>query len=97
MKRIGRTRRKTRAKFTKNYRQKGKISLSKYFQKFAEGDKVMLTVEPAVHKGMYDPRFMGKAATIKRKNGRCYEVNIMDGKKEKCLIVHPVHLKRLIK
>lgn len=55
----------------------------------------MLTVEPAVHKGMYDPKYMGKAGIIKRKNGRCYEVNIKDGKKEKCLIVHPVHLKRL--
>lgn len=95
MKRTGRARRKTRSKLSKHFRQRGKISLTNYFQSFKEGDRVVLTVEPAVHKGMYDPKYMGKAGIIKRKNGRCYEVNIKDGKKEKCLIVHPVHLKRL--
>ncbi len=55
----------------------------------------MLSVEPAIHKGMYDPKFMGKAGIIKEKKGKCYEVKVQDQNKEKCLIVHPVHLKRL--
>ncbi len=95
MKRIGTSRRKTRAKFTKHFRKKGKIGLSQYFQTFNEGDKVQLSVEPAVQKGMYHPRFMGKAATILGKVGTCYEVSIQDQQKKKTLIVHPVHLKRV--
>lgn len=97
MKRIGRSRRKTRAKFTKTLRKKGKISLTKYFQTFSEGEQVFLKVEPAIQKGMYHPRFLGKSGMIKKKTGRCYEVLIKDQKKEKVLIVHPVHMERVKK
>ncbi|MEE9525818.1 MAG: 50S ribosomal protein L21e [Candidatus Woesearchaeota archaeon] len=94
MKRIGTARRKTRHKLSKSVRTKGKISLTKYFQKFKEGDKVILKAEPAVQKGMYHPRYFGKNGTIKGKKGRCYEVTIKDRTKQKVLIVHPVHLKK---
>ncbi|MBR9699754.1 50S ribosomal protein L21e [Candidatus Woesearchaeota archaeon] len=94
MKRIGRSRRKTRSTYSKHFRTKGKISLTKYFQTLKEGDKVLLQVEPSIHSGLYDPKYIGKSGTIKRRNGRCYEVTIMDRKKEKLLIVHPVHLRR---
>lgn len=94
MKRIGRARRKTRSKLSKHFRQRGKISLTKYFQAFKSGDKVILGMESSVHKGMYDPKYIGKYGTIKRKNGKCYEVLINDRKKDKLLIVHPVHLKK---
>ena len=93
VKRIGGLRRKTRYKFTKEKREKGKISITRYFQVFDVGDRVYLSVEPAVQKGMYYPRFMGKAGIIKGKRGKCYEVTINDIGKDKTLIVHPVHLK----
>jgi large subunit ribosomal protein L21e len=92
----GGPRKRTRAKLSKSHRQKGKISLTKYFQSFNEGDKVMLKPEPSVHKGMYDGRFIGKTGTVIRRNGTCYEVTIQDGSKKKMLIVHPVHLKRAV-
>jgi len=95
--RVGGFRRKTRDKLSKNFRQKGKISLTSYFQKFIEGDKVTLLAEPAVQKGMYFPRFHGKKAIVQRQKGECYEVLIKDGNKDKVLIVHPVHLKRVQK
>ena len=41
MKRIGTARRKTRAKFTKHFKEKGKVSLTKYFQTFKEGEKLV--------------------------------------------------------
>ena len=94
-KRIGGMRRKTRYKFTKERRAKGKISLTRYFQIFNAGDRVALIVEPAVQKGMYDPAFSGKSGTILGKRGRCYEVLIKDINKEKTLIVHPVHMKSI--
>jgi large subunit ribosomal protein L21e len=93
-KRIGGLQRKTRDKLSKNPRQKGKISLRKYFQKLSTGDRVVLKIEPSIHKGIYHPRFHGKAGVIKGMQGNCYEVVINDGGKEKVLIVHPVHLRR---
>ena len=92
--RKGGVRRKTRYKFTKEKRQSGKISMTKYFQAFSAGDRVFLDVEPAVQKGMYHPQFMGKSGIVKGQRGRCYIVTINDLGKEKKLIVHPVHLKR---
>ena len=94
-KRIGGSKRKTRYKLQKEIRRKGKISITKYLQKFNLGDKVYLAIEPAVQKGTYHPRFMGKTGTINKKSGRCYGVVITEGSKEKQLIVHPVHLKRV--
>lgn len=94
VKRIGGMRRKTRYKFRKENRRKGKISVTSYFQSFNLGDRIYLTAEPAVQKGMYYPRFMGKSGVVKGKRGRCYEVAINDSGKKKMLIIHPVHLKR---
>ena len=83
VKRIGTSRRKTRHLFKKTYQKKGKISMTDYFQSFDDGEKVYLTVEPSVHKGMYFRRFVGKAGIIRKKNGKCYEVMVKDFKKEK--------------
>ena len=93
-KRIGGMRRKTRYKFSKERREKGKVSMTDYFQTFNVGDRVYLGVEPAIQKGMYHPRFMGKSGLVTGKKGRCYEITIKDINKEKMLVVHPVHLKR---
>ena len=94
VKRIGGIRRKTRYKFRKEKRNRGKISITRYFQAFTVGDKVYLGVESAVQKGMYYPHFMGKSGIIKSKRGNCYEVTINDLGKEKTLIIHPVHLRK---
>ena len=93
--RQGGFRRRTRHKLQKNVRQKGKISQRKFFQKLAAGDKVQLTADPAYQKGMYFPRYHGKVGVVKAKKGICYDVAIKDQNKEKILIIHPVHLKKL--
>ena len=85
-------RKRTRHKFKKENSQRGKTSIRSFLQKFEAGDKVSLSVEPAYQKGMYRPRFMGKTATVLRKKGTCYEVQINDLGKSKVLVVHPVHL-----
>lgn len=94
-KRIGGSRRKSRHKCSKRIRKKGKISISRYFQVLNPGDKVALGIEPSVHSGMYNLRFLSKIGVVKQKTGKCYEVLIKDGGKEKTLVVHPVHLKRI--
>ena len=94
MKRKGSAKRRTRDKLKKHFRGKGKISITRYLQKFNDGDKVLLSIEPAVNKGTYHMRFYGRTGFVKRKNGSCYEIIIDDLGKKKCIIVHPVHLKR---
>ncbi|MEA2036207.1 MAG: 50S ribosomal protein L21e [Nanoarchaeota archaeon] len=94
MKKTGGSRRKRRYVFRKHNKDRGKLSLSRYFQNFNVGDKVNLSVESAVQEGMYHSRFYGRVGVVSGKRGRCYEVSIKDGGKEKTLIVHPVHLKK---
>jgi len=94
--RKGGARARTRSLFRKHARAKGKISLTKYFMPFSLGDKTVLSAEPAVQKNLYHRRFHGKIGTILAKRGRCYEVEIKDGNKPKMIILHPVHMKKLI-
>lgn len=96
MKRIGGFRRKTRSKLSKGLRFRGKFSLSNFFRAFKDGEQVYLKAEPAVQKGMYHPRFHGKVAVVTGKLGECYELMIKDGKKDKKLMVHPIHMKKVI-
>ena len=90
---IGGSKRKSRFKLKKSARQRGKISVSRFMQSFQAGQKVHLDIEPALHKGDYSTDFIGKTGTVKAKRGKCYEVIIKDGNKEKMLIIHPVHLR----
>lgn len=93
-KRIGGSRRKTRHKLAKNIRNKGKISLTRYFQEFKTGERVYLVMEPSVHKARFHPRFYGKSGVVMGKRGECYEVQIKDINRIKNIITHPVHMKR---
>ena len=97
VKRIGGNRRKTRSLFRKKPRNRGKFSITNYFQDFKKGDKVSLKAEPSIHKGMHYKRFDGKFGTVEKKQGKCYVVKIKDINKEKEYIIHPVHLKRIKK
>ena len=86
-------RRKSRHKFKKERRKKGKISISRFMQSFDKGQKVHLSIEPSLHKSNYHSRFLGKTGKINGMRGKCYEILIDDKGKEKMIIVHPVHLK----
>jgi len=96
MARVGGLRRKKVSRYTKSRRDRGKISLKSYLAQYEVGDRVSLTIEPAIHEGTYCPRFAGKSGLITAKRGNCYDVLIHDFKKEKTLIVHPVHMRKLV-
>ena len=95
MKKTGGPRRKTRHIFRKHDHEKGKVSLTHYFQSFDKGDHVALSLEAGVQKAMYHPMFYGKIGVVLAKRGRCYEVQIWDKSKQKTLLAHPVHLRRV--
>ncbi len=90
---MGGFRRKTRHKLTKPLREKGKVTITRLLRKFKVGDRVTLVLEPAVSKGVFNPRFQGQAGVVKSKKGECYEVEINDSGKRKSLTIHPVHLR----
>jgi len=94
-KRLGGSRAGTRRVFCKEPRSKGKISLTRFFMPFNVGDIAVLNAEPAIQCNLYHHRFHGKAGTVIGKRGDCYELKIQDGGKEKMVIVHPVHLKKV--
>lgn len=96
MKRVGGFRRKTRSKLRKNVSDRGKINITRFLQSFKINEKVNLTADPSYQKGMYHPRFHGKTGKIAGRQGKCYCVSIKDGSKEKTVIVHPIHLKRIL-
>ncbi len=93
--RQGGFRRKTRHKLSKPRREQGKLSHRRFLQELEVGARVKLAAEPAYQKGMYYPRFHGKVGVVQSKAGQCYNVAIKDHDKEKVLIVHPVHLRKL--
>ena len=63
-------------------------------QKLKEKTKVILIAEPGIQGGMHHPRFQGRSAEVTGKQGSCYILKMMDGRKAKKLIVHPVHLRK---
>jgi large subunit ribosomal protein L21e len=93
VRRIGGLRRKTRHKLKKSTGTHGKISIRAFFKRFKQGQRVLLKAEPAYQKGMYFPRFHGKSGIVEAKKGNCYSIRIKDGKKEKLVVVHPIHLR----
>ena len=94
VKRTGGLRRKSRHKLKKNIRTRGKLSLSRFFQKFKEGEKVTLITNPTVQKAQPLLRLHGKTGIITKKQGSCYYVKIKDHNKTKEIITHPIHLKK---
>ncbi len=94
--RHGGSRYRTRKTFRKNVKEHGKISITRYFQKLQEGDKVLLKAEPGVQTGLYHARFHAYPGIVTGSSGRCYTVSINDQGKRKELIVHPVHLKKMM-
>lgn len=95
VKRIGGSRRKSRHVFSKHYKTKGKLSISRLFQKFSVDDKVLLHADPSFHTGLYDRRFHSIVGRIKGMQGKCYLVELTFNKMKKVLIIHPIHLRKL--
>lgn len=96
MKRVGGFRRKTRSKLRKNIKDRGKINITKFLQNFDLNDKVSLSADSSYQDGMYHPRFHGKTGKVCGKQGKCYYISINDGDKQKKLLVHPVHLRKVV-
>ena len=78
----------------KGTRERGKIKLSRYFQKLNIGDRVNVVREHAIS-STFPIRLQGRTGIVEEKRGREFIIRLKDLNKEKRFIIHPVHLKKL--
>ena len=83
---------RTRHLLKKKPRERGKEKLSKLLREYESGDRVVIKINPSVHKGSPHRRYHGKIGTIVERRGRSYRVNVKQGKSLKEVIVRPEHI-----
>jgi len=76
-------------------RTRERLPITRYFQEFNVGSKIVIKPNPSSHKGMPFKRFFGRTGTVIDKRGKSYIIKIKDGKKEKNIISRPEHLKAI--
>ena len=79
----------------KSLRTKGKLSLTKYFQKFKEGDYVAIVRNLAIQSPGFPKRMQGRTGIVIGERGSSYVVQIKDFTRPKQYIVKPIHLQRI--
>jgi large subunit ribosomal protein L21e len=85
-------RRKTRSLLKRNPRERGKTGLSKILNEYEPDEKVVVKIDPSVHKGMPHRRYHGRIGVVADKRGRSYVVNVSQGKAIKEIIARPEHI-----
>ncbi|MBX4196717.1 50S ribosomal protein L21e [Candidatus Pacearchaeota archaeon] len=78
----------------KRMRDRGKLSLTRFFQKFKPGDAVAVVREHAVPFG-YSTRVHGRTGKVIAQRGSAYEVEVNDINKPKRYLIKPIHLKKI--
>jgi len=84
---------KTRKLLKRKPRERGKTGLSKILREYTSGEKVVIKIDPSVHKGMPHRRYHGRTGVVVEKKGRAYIVDVTQGDTTKQIIVRPEHLK----
>jgi len=82
----------TRRLLKKEPRERGKIRLSKLLYEYQLRSRVVIKIDPSIHKGMPHKRYHGKVGTIIGKSGRSYVVSVSQGNAVKQIVVRPEHL-----
>jgi large subunit ribosomal protein L21e len=88
------TRRKSRSALTKKIRERGRLPLSRLLTKYEEGEKVVINIDPAIHKAMPHKRYQGKVATVVGQRGRAYILEVPQRKTVKTIITTPEHMRK---
>ncbi len=93
MKRSKGYRSKTRSLLRKKPRERGLKPLGYLLREYKVGDKVVISIDPATHKGQPHRRYHGKIGTIMEKRGKAYVIAVRDGGKVRKIIALPEHIK----
>lgn len=84
-----------RKKLTKDLKEKGLPSTTRFLTSYEVGQRVAIKIDPSIHKGRPHHRFHGKTGKIIKKQGSAYIVRVRDEKRMKKVIVRPEHLRSL--
>jgi len=86
-------RRKSRKALTKKVRERGRLPLSRLLANYEEGEKVVIDIDPAIHKAMPHKRYQGRVATVVGRRGKAYILEIPQRKTVKTIITTAHHLR----
>jgi large subunit ribosomal protein L21e len=86
-------RRGARSILRKKPRNRGLQPIGRLLKEYECGDKVVIMIDPSVHKGMPHPRYHGKVSVVEEKRGRAYVVKLVERGKVRTIIARPEHLK----
>jgi large subunit ribosomal protein L21e len=87
-------RRKSRSVLTKRARERGKLGLSRLLAEYEVGEKVIINIDPGIHRGMPHKRFQGKVGTVVERRGKAYILDIPQRKTSKFVIAGPEHVRK---
>jgi len=87
-------RRKSRSALTKKVRDKGRLPISRLLTSYEEGEKVVINIDPGIHKAMPHKRYQGKVATIVGQRGKAYVMEIPQRKTVKTIITTAHHIRK---
>ncbi|AFO56414.1 MULTISPECIES: 50S ribosomal protein L21e [Natrinema] len=83
----------TRRKLANDPRDRGTSPPQRAIQEYEEGEKVHLKIDPSTPNGRFHPRFDGRTGEVVGKQGDAFKVEIVDGGKEKTLLVTAAHMR----
>jgi large subunit ribosomal protein L21e len=87
-------RRKSRSVLSKRVREKGRVPLSRLLTSYEKGEKVVINIDPGIHKAMPHKRYQGKVATILGTRGKAYILEIPQRKTVKTIITTAYHIRK---
>ena len=77
-------------------RGKGLVAITNRLTEFKPGEVARVRANPKTRKGAPNNlRFNGKPCCIVAKQGRAYRVTIMDGNKQKTLVLSNEHMEKI--
>ncbi len=84
---------RTRKLLSKRCKERGLPPMSAILYQYGIGEKVVIKIDPSIHKGMPYKRFHGKVGEIIEKRGKAYVILVRDGGKYKKIIARPEHIR----
>jgi len=69
------------------------LKVTPLLYKYKAGDRVVIDIDPSIHKGMPHRRYQGKVALVSGMRGRAYILEIKVGGKVKQIIARPEHIR----
>ena len=71
------------------------LKVTPILRTYQVGERVVIDINPSIHKGMPHKRFHGKVGVVLERRGRAYVLKVGVGGKDKIVIARPEHLKPL--